>query len=274
MVQLLEELGVERIYLPDTLGILSPEDVTRYIGLMTATWPDLQLRVSRPQRLRARDRQRPGGGARGSDRGAHQRERHGGAHGQHAPPRGRRRHSPTTPLCAPRVVETKLTALSRMVETFTGKDVATNTPIVGRDVYTHTGGIHADGDVKGNLYGSTLAPARFGERRRYALGKLAGKASLGPQPEATRDRSRSRGSQARTAAHQGPRRQEEQRQHRGPAVHHRRRAEEPRRATRAGRVVPRDGGHRRSTHRGADVAGGSDAALGRTRRATAATTPS
>jgi D-citramalate synthase len=39
-------------------------------------------------------------------------------------------------------------------------------------------GIHADGDAKGELYASRLLPARFGEQRRYALGKLAGKASL------------------------------------------------------------------------------------------------
>jgi D-citramalate synthase len=71
-----------------------------------------------------------------------------------------------------------LSALSRLVETFSGKDVADNTPIVGRDVYTQTAGIHADGDAKGELYASRLLPARFGQQRRYALGKLAGKASL------------------------------------------------------------------------------------------------
>ncbi|HEY5656402.1 MAG TPA: 2-isopropylmalate synthase, partial [Myxococcota bacterium] len=38
MVQLLRELPVRRLYLPDTLGVLSPADVTRYVGLMTATW--------------------------------------------------------------------------------------------------------------------------------------------------------------------------------------------------------------------------------------------
>ncbi|MFP8880371.1 MAG: alpha-isopropylmalate synthase regulatory domain-containing protein, partial [Myxococcota bacterium] len=58
------------------------------------------------------------------------------------------------------------------------KDVSANTPIVGRDVYTQTAGIHADGDAKGDLYANRLLPSRFGERRRYALGKLAGKASL------------------------------------------------------------------------------------------------
>jgi D-citramalate synthase len=65
-----------------------------------------------------------------------------------------------------------------MVESFSGKDMPGNTPIVGRDVFTQTAGIHADGDVKGELYHSRLAPERFGRRRRYALGKLSGKASL------------------------------------------------------------------------------------------------
>ncbi|MFP6654576.1 MAG: alpha-isopropylmalate synthase regulatory domain-containing protein, partial [Myxococcota bacterium] len=37
---------------------------------------------------------------------------------------------------------------------------------------------HADGDAKGDLYGTRLAPKRFGGARRYALGKLSGKASL------------------------------------------------------------------------------------------------
>ena len=76
------------------------------------------------------------------------------------------------------VVEERLSALSSLVETFSGKEVAANTPIVGRDVYTQTAGIHADGDAKGNLYTTRLAPKRFGGARRYALGKLSGKASL------------------------------------------------------------------------------------------------
>ena len=37
-------------------------------------------------------------------------------------------------------------------------------PIVGRDVFTQTAGIHADGDAKGDLYASRLAPDRFGAR--------------------------------------------------------------------------------------------------------------
>jgi D-citramalate synthase len=56
--------------------------------------------------------------------------------------------------------------------------VAANTPIVGRDVFTHAAGIHSDGDLKGDLYTSRLAPQRFGQKRRFALGKLSGKASV------------------------------------------------------------------------------------------------
>jgi D-citramalate synthase len=56
--------------------------------------------------------------------------------------------------------------------------VSANAPIVGGDVFTQTAGIHADGDAKGDLYATRLAPGRFGQRRRYALGKLSGKASV------------------------------------------------------------------------------------------------
>ena len=65
-----------------------------------------------------------------------------------------------------------------MVETFSGKRIAANMPILGGDVFTQTAGIHADGDKKGNLYVSRLTPDRFDRNRSYALGKLSGKASL------------------------------------------------------------------------------------------------
>lgn len=76
------------------------------------------------------------------------------------------------------VNEKSLFILSRTIETFSGKRLAANAPIVGEDVFTQTAGIHADGDKKGGLYESRLLPSRFGRDRRYALGKLAGKASL------------------------------------------------------------------------------------------------
>ena len=74
--------------------------------------------------------------------------------------------------------ETRISSLSSMVENFSGKWIAANTPIVGADVFTQTAGIHADGDLKGDLYVTNLSPERFGRKRVYALGKMSGKASL------------------------------------------------------------------------------------------------
>ena len=74
--------------------------------------------------------------------------------------------------------ESHLVRISDMVENFSGKRVAANMPIVGADVFTQTAGIHADGDHKGGLYKTKLGPERFSRTRSYALGKMSGKASL------------------------------------------------------------------------------------------------
>jgi len=74
--------------------------------------------------------------------------------------------------------ETAIAQLSRMVESFSGKWVGANAPIVGADVFTQTAGVHADGDQKGGLYITALRPERFARKRTYALGKMSGKASL------------------------------------------------------------------------------------------------
>ena len=80
--------------------------------------------------------------------------------------------------------ETEIYTLSRMVENFSGKMVADNAPVVGADVFTQTAGIHADGDRKGGLYQTVLSPQRFNRSRSYALGKMSGKASLEKNLEA------------------------------------------------------------------------------------------
>jgi D-citramalate synthase len=177
MVELLRDLGTRRIYLADTLGIMSPQDVTRYVDLMVSTWPDLvfEFHAHNDYGLAAAN-------VLASVRA--------GARGVHTSVNGLGERTGNARLAEivaaihdhtkfqTGVQEARLSSLSRLVETFSGKDVADNTPIVGRDVYTQTAGIHADGDAKGELYASQLLPARFGERRRYALGKLSGKASL------------------------------------------------------------------------------------------------
>ena len=177
MVQLLRELRVARIYLADTLGVFSPEETARYVGLMTSTWPEVDFEFHAHNdyslatanclaALRA------------------------GARGIHTSVNGMGERAGNTKLAEvvaaihdhsdkrTGVNEARLSSISQMVETFSGKEVASNAPIVGRDVFTQTAGIHADGDAKGDLYASKLAPGRFGRARRYALGKLSGKASL------------------------------------------------------------------------------------------------
>ncbi len=177
LVQLLTELPVERVYLPDTLGILDPDDVHHYVSLMTRTWPQVHFE------FHAHDDY---GLATANCLAAVR----AGVLGIHTSVNGMGERTGNTRLAElvaalhdhttfrTGVEESRLEAVSRLVETFSGKFVAANAPIVGRDVFTQTAGIHADGDAKGGLYASALAPQRFGRERRYALGKLSGKASL------------------------------------------------------------------------------------------------
>jgi len=74
--------------------------------------------------------------------------------------------------------ESHISPVSEMIESFSGKRLADNTPIVGENVFTQTSGIHADGDKKAKLYHNPIVPERFGRKRSYALGKMSGKASL------------------------------------------------------------------------------------------------
>jgi D-citramalate synthase len=76
------------------------------------------------------------------------------------------------------VEEKKLINISETVEVFSGRRQAVTKPITGLNVFTQTAGIHADGDSKANLYEGRLVPSRFNRQRRYALGKMSGKANL------------------------------------------------------------------------------------------------
>lgn len=76
------------------------------------------------------------------------------------------------------VNEKKLYSVSKIVESFSGIRIPPNKPLIGAFVFTQTSGIHADGDNKNNLYHNDLQPERFDRKREYALGKLAGKASI------------------------------------------------------------------------------------------------
>jgi D-citramalate synthase len=76
------------------------------------------------------------------------------------------------------VDESKLNLVSKMVETFSGIRIPPNKPLIGDHVFTQTSGVHADGDRKNNLYFNDLLPERFGRKRTYALGKTSGKANI------------------------------------------------------------------------------------------------
>ncbi len=177
MLRELSEHRVERVFLADTLGIQAPRDVRRAVDLMVASFPGTHFEyhchndygLSAANVIAAVET-----GCRGIHTSVN-------GLGERA---GNARLAETVAAIHDHtsyrtsVNESRLVSVSRLVEIFSGKEVAANTPIVGRDVFTQTAGIHADGDAKGDLYESRLLPGRFGRQRRYALGKLSGKASI------------------------------------------------------------------------------------------------
>ncbi len=170
---------VERILLPDTLGVLTPEETFEYFSTITKKYPkvhfdfhahnDYDLGVSNVmEAIKA------------------------GASGIHLTINGMGERAGNAPIASVVAVindffkdeieiqlnENSLYSISKLVETFSGIRIPSNKPIVGENVFTQTAGIHADGDNKKNLYFNDLMPERFGRTRKYALGKTSGKANI------------------------------------------------------------------------------------------------
>lgn len=169
---------VRRFLLPDTLGVLRPDETRDFLRQIIARYPDAHVDfhahndydLSVANVLEAL------------------RE---GVHGLHLTINGMGERAGNAPLasviavindCLPEletgVVESALYRVSKLVENFTGFRIPVNKPIVGDNVFTQTAGIHADGDNKKNLYFNDLMPERFGRKRKYALGKTSGKANI------------------------------------------------------------------------------------------------
>lgn len=169
---------VKRIMLPDTLGILTPDEVGEFVSAIVARYPGIHF-----------------------DFHAHNDYDLGtanvlegvkaGAHGLHLTINGMGERAGNAPLASAiavlndfmpgiktSVVEKSLYSVSKLVETFSGFRIPDNKPVVGENVFTQTAGIHADGDKKNKLYFSDLMPERFGRQRKYALGKTSGKANI------------------------------------------------------------------------------------------------
>jgi D-citramalate synthase len=169
---------VKRIMLPDTLGVLTPEETSKFLTIIIQRYPNIHF-----------------------DFHAHNDYDLGtanvleavnaGISGLHLTVNGMGERAGNAALAsavavindfAPQVEvsvkESSIYKVSKLVETFSGVRIPSNKPIVGDNVFTQTAGIHADGDNKNNLYFNDLLPERFGRKREYALGKTSGKANI------------------------------------------------------------------------------------------------
>ena len=173
----LDGLPVERIMLADTLGILTPDELIRYLDWMYHLRNDIKFDFHGHNDY---------GLVTANSLAAVQ----SGINGIHTTVNGLGERAGNQPLqqlvvavndhtCRKvRVSEKELQHATDLLQSISGKRCAWNTPVVGADVYTQTCGVHADGDKKGSLYMNRLMPERFGRQRDYALGKLSGKASI------------------------------------------------------------------------------------------------
>jgi D-citramalate synthase len=173
----LKEAGISHFMLPDTLGVMAPDEIFASFSDMCRRYPALQFDFHPHNDY---------GLATANVMAAVR----AGATAVHCTVNCLGERAGNASLAEVAVVlrdkmnmqlsidETHIVRLSNMVENFSGKRVAANAPIVGSDVFTQTAGIHADGDHKGGLYKSRLSPERFSRSRSYALGKMSGKASL------------------------------------------------------------------------------------------------
>ena len=174
----LEKMPIKRVLLPDTLGVLNPNDTYNYLNEIVLKYPnihfdfhahnDYDLSVANTlEGLKA------------------------GCHGIHTTINGMGERAGNTPLASIvaaikdflpenkiNINEEALFRVSKLVSTFSGFRIPPNKPIVGDFVFTQTAGVHADGDTKKNLYFNDLLPERFGRKRKYALGKTSGKANI------------------------------------------------------------------------------------------------
>jgi len=177
MIDSLKDDHVGRFMLPDTLGILNPEQTYSFCKKTVDRYPSLRF-----------------------DFHAHNdydlaianvySAVKAGIQGIHTTVNGLGERAGNAPLSSvvgvlrdqlgvdTSVEEYEITNVSKIVETFSGIRIPANKPVVGENAFTQTSGVHADGDSKDNLYFNNLLPERFGRKRKYALGKQSGKATI------------------------------------------------------------------------------------------------
>ena len=177
LVDHLKDAGVNRIMLPDTLGVLNPTRTALFCSRMVERYPQIlfDFHAHNDYDLAAANTYEA---VKAGFRGIHTTvnglgERAGnlsvasalGLLNDHL-------HQENS------LNESSLMHVCRYVETISGVRIPSNMPLVGEYVFTQTSGVHADGDKKGGLYQNALHPERFGRHRHYALGKTSGKANI------------------------------------------------------------------------------------------------
>ena len=169
--------GVKRFMLPDTLGVLSPCQVSDFIKKMVAAYPELHFDFHAHN-----DYDLAAANTLAAVKA--------GAKGVHTCVNGLGERAGNAPLASVQAIlkdlagvetgidEGRLHQVSCMVASYSGVPIPPNRPVVGEYVFTQVAGVHADGDKKDNLYFNSLMPERFGRKREYALGKNSGKANI------------------------------------------------------------------------------------------------
>ena len=177
MVDALRKEEIDRFMLPDTLGVLSPDQTFAFCSEMRERYPELHFDFH------------PHNDYDMAIANIYYAVK-AGVNGIHTTVNGLGERAGNAPLSSAIAVlhdqlkvktsvnENKITQVSRMVETYSGIRISTNKPVIGENVFTQCAGIHADGDSKNNLYYNDLLPERFGRTREYALGKMSGKANI------------------------------------------------------------------------------------------------
>jgi len=177
MLDTLKHLKIDRFMLPDTLGILNPDETYEFCKTILDRYPGLKF-----------------------DFHAHNdydmataniyAALKAGIKCVHTTVNGLGERAGNVPLASVIAIikdhfkysmsikEAKVTLVSKLVESYSGIRIPPNKPVTGDSVFTQTSGIHADGDQKNQLYYNDLLPERFGRKRLYALGKTSGKANI------------------------------------------------------------------------------------------------
>ena len=177
LVDALQDAPIQRIMLPDTLGILDPAQAFDFCRTMVERYPGIHFDFH------------PHNDYDFAAANAFEAVR-AGVKGLHTTVNGLGERTGNLPVSSAigilndhlkvenTLEESRLMHVCRYVETISGVRIPANKPLVGEFVFTQTSGVHADGDRKGGLYQNALLPERFGRHRHYALGKTSGKANI------------------------------------------------------------------------------------------------